>query len=269
MNNQEHRVLLEQIRILANEIPYASVAAIAEAIGKMPNSGSQYEYSSIVSSINQANLKEQVSLLLDTWRRESPEILPESVAFALLSASETAKYCRESESISLVWTGPKTEIIPLRRTDQALLQVINEAQERLLIVSFIVYKIEQTCQAIIRAINRGVDVSICVEEPVASAGKGSQDTIKELGESIKQRVKVYVWPLSQRQNDGQGRYGSLHVKCAVADDNLLFISSANLTGHAFSLNMELGVLIRGGILPGNVSEHFKRLIEDGVLERML
>ena len=108
-----------------------------------------------------------------------------------------------------------------------------------------------------------------MEEPVASAGKINQDTIKELGESILQKAKVYVWPLSQRQNDGQGRYGSLHVKCAVADASLLFISSANLTGHALSLNMELGVLIRGGLLPVNVSEHFKRLIEGGVLGQML
>ncbi len=136
------------------------------------------------------------------------------------------------------------------------------------IVSFVVYKIEQIRQALIRAINRGVDVSICVEDPEASAGKIDQDTIKEFGESIIQKAKVYVWPQSQRQTDGNGRYGSLHVKCAVADDNLLFISSANLTGHALSLNMELGALIRGGVLPGNVSGHFRRLIEDGVLERM-
>ena len=269
MNKKKNRDLLEQIRILANEVPYASVIAIAEAIGKMPNGGSHYEYGSIVSSINQANLKERVSLLLDTWRRESPEISPESIAFALLSASETAKYCRESESISLVWTGPKTEIIPMRRTDQALLQVINESQGKLLIVSFVVYKIEQIRQALIQAANRGVDVSICVEEPEASAGKINQDTIKELGESIQQKAEVYVWPLSQRQRDRQGHYGALHVKCAVADDSLLFISSANLTGYALSLNMELGVLIRDGILPRNVSEHFRRLIEDGVLRQIL
>ena len=108
-----------------------------------------------------------------------------------------------------------------------------------------------------------------MEEPEASAGKINQDTIKELGELIKRRAKVYVWPLSQRQRDDHGHYGTLHVKCAVADDKLLFISSANLTGHALSLNMELGVLIRGGTLPRNVSEHFGRFIEDGVLKETL
>ena len=268
MNDQKHEALLERIRILADEIPYDLIASVADAIGKIPNAGNHYERGSIISSIIQADLKEQIDLLFGIWQRENPETSPESVALALLAAAETAKHCREFESISLVWTGPKTEVIPLRRTDQALLQVINEAQERLLIVSFAVYKIAQIRKALIQTAERGVDVSICIEEPEASGGKIAQDTTKELGESILNKAAVYVWPMSQRRRDEQGHYGSLHVKCAVADDNLLFISSANLTGYALSLNMELGVLIRGGMLPGNVSEHFRRLIEDGVLERM-
>lgn len=50
-----------------------------------------------------------------------------------------------------------------------------------------------------------------------------------------------------------------------ADEELLFISSANLTEYALTLNMELGVLIKGGPLPGDVAAHFNRLIEDRVL----
>lgn len=38
---------------------------------------------------------------------------------------------------------------------------------------------------------------------------------------------------------------TLHAKCAVADDTLALISSANLTGHALQLNIEAGVLLRG------------------------
>lgn len=49
------------------------------------------------------------------------------------------------------------------------------------------------------------------------------------------------------------------------DEALLFISSANLTEYALTLNMELSVLINGGPLPGEVTAHFKRLIEDKVL----
>ena len=65
-----------------------------------------------------------------------------------------------------------------------------------------------------------------------------------------------------------GKPASLHAKCAVADGRILFISSANLTEYAMALNMELGVLINGGELPGRVVDHFGRLIENGTLRRM-
>ena len=40
------------------------------------------------------------------------------------------------------------------------------------------------------------------------------------------------------------KVGILHVKCAVADGEWLFLSSANLKQQAFTINMELGMLVR-------------------------
>jgi len=54
----------------------------------------------------------------------------------------------------------------------------------------------------------------------------------------------------------------------VADDAGLLISSANLTEYAMMLNMEMGVLIHGGPLPGQAREHFNRLIQNMVRERV-
>jgi phosphatidylserine/phosphatidylglycerophosphate/cardiolipin synthase-like enzyme len=68
-----------------------------------------------------------------------------------------------------------------------------------------------------------------------------------------------------REKDGHGKRGILHVKCAVADSRWLFLSSANLTEYAFTLNMELGLLVTGGCMSGQVEAHFDRLIEAGVL----
>lgn len=53
---------------------------------------------------------------------------------------------------------------------------------------------------------------------------------------------------------------------AAADSRWLFLSSANLTEYAFTINMELGLLVTGGALPGQVEEQFDRLIGIGVLE---
>lgn len=54
-----------------------------------------------------------------------------------------------------------------------------------------------------------------------------------------------LWPHEQLPVDERGKRGVLHSKCAVADERMLFVSSANLTEHALNLNMELGVLIQG------------------------
>jgi phosphatidylserine/phosphatidylglycerophosphate/cardiolipin synthase-like enzyme len=79
---------------------------------------------------------------------------------------------------------------------------------------------------------------------------------------------VYFWPREKRGQDDQGKFGILHVKCAMADGRWLFLSSANLTEYAFTINMELGVLVTGGKLPAQVQEHFERLVDTGVLLRV-
>ena len=79
------------------------------------------------------------------------------------------------------------------------------------------------------------------------------------------RCGVYVWPIEGRFRGGTGKPGILHVKCVVADGRWLFLSSANLTEQAFSINMELGVLITGGTTPAQVEAHFGRMIESGTL----
>ena len=79
-------------------------------------------------------------------------------------------------------------------------------------------------------------------------------------------AEVYVWPQEMRPTDEAGHHGSLHAKCAVADDEYLFVSSANLTGYALTLNMELGLLVRGGPAPRTITAHFARLIGHGVLQ---
>jgi phosphatidylserine/phosphatidylglycerophosphate/cardiolipin synthase-like enzyme len=54
----------------------------------------------------------------------------------------------------------------------------------------------------------------------------------------------------------------------VADGSHLFLSSANLTDQAFTINMELGLLIRGGRLPGQVEHHIQQLIDQGIFVKV-
>jgi phosphatidylserine/phosphatidylglycerophosphate/cardiolipin synthase-like enzyme len=257
--------LLDQISAIASEVPLHLVSLLAAEIEKMAINDWPYARSRVVQAMPQPNLRTQIGQLLDTWQRENPELSAQSLALALLAAAQTAEAQRRAESNSLVWTGPDSHGPALRRTDQALLQVIDAARQRLLVVSFAVYKIDNIRKALVRAAGRGVHIKICVEAPDPSEGKIAYDTIQALGRQVARNATVYIWPKDKRPQDEQGRYGSLHVKCAVADEQQLFISSANLTEYALTLNMELGILIKGGPLPGSVAAHFDYLIEAGIL----
>ena len=263
-----HEKLLEDIARLANDVPIGLVEQLAAGIGGMRADNWTYACNQVLQSMRQPELRLRVSRLFETWHLEDPELSPQSVALALLATAQAGEQRRRAGSTELVWTGPDSRVIPLRRTDQALLQVINAAQEHLLVVSFAVYKIQPIAHALVRAAERDVDLEICVEAPDHSQGKITYDAVKALGPQVAQNATVYVWPLAKRPQDPDGRHGSLHVKCAVADMELLFISSANLTEYAMSLNMELGVLVQGGPLPGDVAAHFARLIETGVLHQI-
>jgi phosphatidylserine/phosphatidylglycerophosphate/cardiolipin synthase-like enzyme len=156
-------------------------------------------------------------------------------------------------------------VVPLRRTEQVVLQVINSACRRLLMVSYAVFNVPRICEALVRAVDRGVAINVVVESPDRIEGRKAYSTLAALGPAVAGCCGVYLWPIEERCHGDAGKPGLLHVKCAVADGRWMFLSSANLTEYAFSINMELGVLITGGITPGQVEAHFGKMIESGTL----
>ncbi|HUZ52129.1 MAG TPA: phospholipase D-like domain-containing protein, partial [Streptosporangiaceae bacterium] len=60
----------------------------------------------------------------------------------------------------------------------------------------------------------------------------------------------------------------MHAKLAVADNEVLLVSSANLTQSGISKNIEAGLLVRGGPAPARAAEHVRQLQASGALERL-
>jgi cardiolipin synthase len=59
--------------------------------------------------------------------------------------------------------------------------------------------------------------------------------------------------------------GVLHAKAVVADEEAVFVTSANLTEAAFDRNIEMGLLVRDRALAACVLSHFRGLIDRGLL----
>ena len=253
---------------LAGKLPASVVHDLANTFASLDARDWAHIRLRVMGNVPQPRFHGLVDEFLVAWQERAPKIAPEEVALALLAATAATERSRHEQSVELVWTGPDTPSIPMRRTDQALLQVINTAQRDLLVVSFAVYNIAAVVQALIDAGRRGVRLRICLEAPEPSGQQMAYNTIRALGDEVGRLAQLFIWPRDQRPVGATGKPASLHAKCAVADGRVLFISSANLTEYAMALNMELGVLITGGELPGRVVSHFERLMETDVLRRI-
>lgn len=259
------RMIVESAYALACTLPSSTVDALAAAILTIPISSLRAE---IVKQVPHHQNRELALAFVDRWRSEVKVIDARTVAVALQSAALAEQTHRDSQSVELVWTGPDTEATPFRRTEQAILQLLDAAKTRITLVSFAVYRIPNISKALVRAAKRGVQLTVIVETPDKISGQGEYSTIKALGQEVEACSAVYYWPKENRPVGENGNPGILHVKCAVADGERLFLSSANLTQQAFTINMELGMLVRGGMMPSRVEQQFVRLIQSGQLKQV-
>lgn len=222
------------------------------------------DYERTTNNLGPAISKEIIGKLKRSWQK-FPEIKPIEVAAALRGATVTAANSARNESIELVWTGPPTGIIPTRRTEQVLLEVIDSAEDKLFIVSFVAYNIEQILKSLKKAISRRVQINFLLEPSKTYGGKVDIDSIAIFKTRIPSS-NIYKWKANP--NNKEKLDGSMHAKCAVADGNLAFITSANLTMAAMEKNMELGILIRGGNLPEILHLHLESLVVTDLIEKI-
>ncbi len=257
------RTIVELAYGLACTLPSKTAEAVAEAILTCSEGGLRAELSRRVPHHQHRDL---AIAFVERWHREAGAIEARSVAVALQTAALSEQVHRDSHSVELAWTGPEVEEVSLRRTEQAILQVLDSAKSRITLVSFAVYRIPNVAGALVRAAKRGVRLTVVVETPDRIEGQGEYSTIRALGQDVSACASVYYWPKENRPVGENQKPGILHVKCAVADGEWLFLSSANLTEQAFSINMELGMLVRGGTMPGRVERQFEGLIDVGQLK---
>lgn len=259
-----HEIVIQ----LVEDIPDTYISRVADLLGKESQFDSDRILHRLQSAIPQEAVRNNMRQFVKNWEKIKDAPSPHEMALLLTSVAVALKYQQDKQSIELIWTGPKSRYIPLRRTDQALIELINSAKQRITIVSFAVYKAKNILTALEKAAKRGVEINIIVESPDSGEGKIAHDTIASLGSALKTMARIFIWPLTKREISPNGKHGSLHAKVAIGDSTHLYISSANLTEYAMNLNMEMGILLIGGNLSANVQSHFDELIVDGTLSEL-
>lgn len=261
----EHHLIATAAAKLANQLPYSVMLSLAGAVeqygGQEPSSARKL----ILQSLPTPDFRDVTADFLKTWQTQAGVLGAEAVALALVTAAKGEHDHRHEEVVEIVWTGPEPANTRFRHTEQAILEVISSATKRLTVVSYAVYKIPRIREALIAAASRGVSIHLIVETPNRIEGQGEYDCLIALGSNVASACTVYYWPKENRSVDDNGKIGILHVKCAVADGERLFLSSANFTDYAFTINMELGLLVTGGKMPHRIEQHFDKLIDIGCL----
>lgn len=247
--------LLDAVEAVVRLVSPEKVQAIASRIRRTDANKNIGSLSGAVGTPTAAGVVER---LVEAWNGTT--VGAEELASMLLAASHVFTKVASQQSLELVWTGPTTPFVSTRRTEQALLQVINAAEHTLFITSFVAYDVSTIVQALNTAAKRGVSISILLELSKAQGGNVSIDGI-EMMRVLVPKARFFAW----HDKDELFQEGSVHAKVAVGDGKVCFITSANLTGYAMERNMEAGVLITGGDVPRTVFQHLQSLVDTSVV----
>lgn len=175
---------------------------------------------------------------------------------------------QKARQIEMLWSGPPPSgHLPSRRIDQALYDLIAEAENEILLVTFAAARVERLASALLKAAERGVRIRLVLEFAEASEGQLTFDALKAFPSELVEASDVYFWPVAKRERNPAGKPGKLHAKLAVVD-NVVLVSSANLTDDAFSRNLELGVRLVAAEVVQWAHDHFEGLIKDSILMRI-
>ena len=172
----------------------------------------------------------------------------------------------------LVWSGPEVPGIHARDTRRVYEEIIGEAEQSLWISTFAYFdgprvfaELAQRMEAVLALqVRLLLNIQRRRGDTTAAASlvRRFADAFWGTDWPGLRRPTVYYDP---RSLDPDGPAGVLHAKAVVADAEVVFVTSANLTDAALDRNFELGILLRDRALAASVSSHFQGLIDGKLL----
>ncbi|MCB9882368.1 MAG: phospholipase [Planctomycetes bacterium] len=175
----------------------------------------------------------------------------------------------------LVWSGPEVPGVHARDTRRVYEELLSSARRTLWASTFVFFDGPRAFEILARRMDEvpelHVKLLLNIQRP-----RGDDRDPEQVVRSFRERFWNRDWPGSRRPAvfydprslEQPWPSGVLHAKAVVADEEAVFITSANLTEAALDRNFEMGLLVRDRALGASVASHFVRLIESGVLRRL-
>lgn len=187
----------------------------------------------------------------------------------------TAQATGPAPHADLVWSGPEVAGLHARDTRRVYEELMGSAERSLWASTFAFFDGPQAFAVLARRMEQQPALSVTL---LLNVQRKHGDTTRTdfLVRRFADRFWDTEWPGSTRPTvyydarslDPDGPTAVLHAKAVVADDESVFITSANLTGAALDRNIEVGLLLRDRPLALRVVGHFQGLIDRGLLARL-
>lgn len=172
----------------------------------------------------------------------------------------------------LVWSGPEVPGLHARDTRRVYEELLGSAEHSIWASSYAFFEGPKAFEVLARRMDAkpGLRVTLLLN---IQRRKGDTTVAQDLVRRFADRFWGTDWPGTSRPTvyyyprslEPDGPTGVLHAKAVVADDEAVFVTSANLTEAALDRNVELGLLVRDRALAASVTSHFRALIDRTLL----
>ena len=172
----------------------------------------------------------------------------------------------------LVWSGPEVPGLHARDTRRVYGELIGGAERSLWVSTFAYFDGPRVFADLAQRMEAvpALQVKLLLN---IQRRRGDTTTADSLVRRFADGFWGTDWPGSSRPAvfydprslEPDGPAGVLHAKAVVADGEVVFVTSANLTDAALNRNIELGILLRDRALATSVSSHFQGLIDGKLL----
>jgi phosphatidylserine/phosphatidylglycerophosphate/cardiolipin synthase-like enzyme len=215
---------------------------------------------------------------MESWESTIPDALAELDRLGI-SGRAAAAWIRTIEEVAartprpdLVWSGPEVPGLHARDTRRVYEELLGSATHTVWASTYAFFDGPKAFEILGRRMDAcaGLRVNLLLN---IQRNRGDAASAEHLVRAFAHRFWSTDWPGKSRPSvyydpralAPEAPTGVLHAKAVVVDDEVTFITSANLTEAAFDRNIELGLLIRDRPLALSVANHFQRLIEEGLL----
>ena len=173
---------------------------------------------------------------------------------------------------SLVWTGPEAKGLHSRDTRQVLDEMIASSKRSILLSSYVYFDGPKAFRSLANRMDSTPELRATL---LLNIERGRQSTTKseDLVRRFASRFWRSDWPGERRPEvyydprslEPGGPKGVLHAKAVIADEEAVFVTSANLTEAALDRNVEVGLLLRDRTIALTALAHFRALIDQQFL----